>query len=104
MTAAADDAPAAKRPRVELPENAALDETAQAEFAEKVKELRASGAPDGRGVVYVGHIPHGFFEPQMNRYFSQFGTVEKLRLSRSKKSGNSKGYAFVQFKSLAVAR
>ena len=37
------------------------------------------------GVVYVGHIPHGFFEEQMRKYFSQFGTVTRLKLSRSKK-------------------
>ena len=35
------------------------------------------------GVVYVGNIPHGFFEPQMKQFFSQFGTVTQLRLSRS---------------------
>jgi hypothetical protein len=37
------------------------------------------------GVVYLGRIPHGFFESQMRAYFSQFGKVTRLRLSRSKK-------------------
>ena len=37
------------------------------------------------GVVYVGHIPHGFYEDEMRGFFSQFGTVNRLRLSRSKK-------------------
>ena len=37
------------------------------------------------GVVYLGHIPHGFFEQEMRTYFSQFGNVNRLKLSRSKK-------------------
>jgi len=35
----------------------------------------------------VGHIPHGFYEEEMSKYFSQFGTVSRLRLARSKKVG-----------------
>lgn len=37
------------------------------------------------GVVYVGHLPRGLCEPQIYEYFQQFGTVTRLRLSRSKK-------------------
>ncbi|EFJ50163.1 hypothetical protein VOLCADRAFT_80307 [Volvox carteri f. nagariensis] len=55
-------------------------------------------------VVYVGHVPHGFFEKQMLGYFSQFGKVTRLRLSRSKKTGNAKGYAFLEFQYPEVAR
>ena len=35
--------------------------------------------------MYVGHIPHGFFEKQMHEYFSQFGKVNRVKLSRSNK-------------------
>lgn len=37
-------------------------------------------------------------------YFSQFGRVTKVRLSRSKKTGRSKHYAFIEFYSAEVAR
>jgi hypothetical protein len=37
-------------------------------------------------------------------YFSQFGRVTKLRLSRSKKSGKSKHYGFLEFASAEVAQ
>lgn len=57
-----------------------------------------------RGVLYLGHIPLGFAEPQMRKYFNQFGTVLRLRLSRSKKSTESKGYAFIEFEEEAVAK
>ncbi|KDD76310.1 hypothetical protein H632_c274p2 [Helicosporidium sp. ATCC 50920] len=55
-------------------------------------------------VVYLGHIPHGFYEDQMRDYFSQFGTVNKVRLSRNKKTGKSKHYAFLEFGNADVAK
>ena len=50
-----------------------------------------------RGVVYVGHLPPGFAEPQMKRFFSEFGQVTRLRVSRSLRTGRTKGYGFVEF-------
>jgi len=46
--------------------------------------LQASSS-DECGVIYVGHIPRGFYEPQMRKYFSQFGQITRLKLSRSKR-------------------
>ena len=41
------------------------------------------------GVIYIGHIPHGFYEGAMKDYFSQFGKVTRLKVSRSRRvSGN----------------
>ncbi|ORZ33918.1 hypothetical protein BCR44DRAFT_118253 [Catenaria anguillulae PL171] len=59
--------------------------------------------PASRGVIYLGRIPHGFYEDEMRQYFTQFGTVTRLRLSRNKKTGKSKHYAFVEFKDGDVA-
>jgi nucleolar protein 15 len=39
----------------------------------------------------------------MKKYFTQFGRVNNLRLSRNKKTGASKHYAFVEFASAEVA-
>lgn len=60
--------------------------------------------PKGRGVLYIGRIPHGFYEDQMKAYFGQFGTITRLRLSRNKKTGKSKHYAFIEFESGDVAK
>ncbi|KAJ8388389.1 hypothetical protein AAFF_G00134150 [Aldrovandia affinis] len=85
----------------------ALNPTEEAEFKKKVQEVkkrpkkRESITP---GVIYVGHLPNGLFEPQLRQYFEQFGTVRRLRLSRSKKTGGSKGYAFVEFDCDEVAK
>ena len=39
----------------------------------------------GSTIVYLGHIPHGFYEEQMRGFFSQFGTLGRVRLVRNKK-------------------
>ncbi|KAF2142419.1 uncharacterized protein K452DRAFT_318062 [Aplosporella prunicola CBS 121167] len=69
------------------------------------KKLNKASGEDksGPGVVYVGRIPHGFYEHQMRAYFSQFGNITRLRLSRNKKTGRSKHYAFVEFEHASVA-
>lgn len=68
-----------------------------------IKRAAESEGANKPGVVYVGHIPHGFYEHEMRQYFEQFGTILQLRLSRNRKTGASKHYAFVQFASSIVA-
>ncbi len=67
------------------------------------KKSKALPKGEGSAVVYLGHIPHGFYEDQMRGFFSQFGEIKRLRLSRSKKTGRSRGYAFVEFQSPEIA-
>jgi nucleolar protein 15 len=40
----------------------------------------------------------------MRAYFSQFGEITRLRLSRNRLTGRSKHYAFVEFASVTVAK
>ncbi|KAM4626693.1 MKI67 FHA domain-interacting nucleolar phosphoprotein [Discoglossus pictus] len=84
----------------------ALDPERQEDFNRKVQQIRKKPKSGGLtpGVIYIGHIPRGLFEPQLKEYFDQFGTVTRLRLSRSKKTGTSKGYAFVEFECEDVAK
>lgn len=97
----------------EVPEVVAEEKEAKPEKKKKTKanrfEKMAADAESEeekvpRGVIYVGHIPDGFMEPQMKKFFSQFGQVTRLRLSRSKKNAKSKGYAFVEFGEESVAK
>ena len=76
----------------------------QAETTAKKLEDVKNGANEGPGIVYVGRIPHGFYEHEMREYFSQFGDISRLRLSRSQKTGASRHYAFVEFTSASVAK
>ena len=71
---------------------------------EQAKRRHAQSAEkEDTGIVYVGRLPHGFFEDQLKAYFSQFGDIRRLRLSRNKKTGHSKHYGFVEFLSKEVA-
>jgi len=81
--------------------------TARKTKANRLAEMEAAADKEPvepRGVLYVGHIPDGFFEPQMKKFFGQFGKVTRLRISRSKKNAKSKGYAFVEFEEESVAK
>lgn len=68
-----------------------------------LKRAQQTEISDKPGVVYVGRIPHGFYENEMREYFEQFGKILKLRLSRNPRNGASKHYAFIQFESAGVA-
>lgn len=76
---------------------------AQARKARQVVES-PKAKPEASRVIYIGHVPHGFYEDQMRGFFGQFGEVTNVRLSRSKATGGSKGYAFVEFGDPDVAR
>jgi nucleolar protein 15 len=51
----------------------------------KVKVKTSKKNPKKRGVVYLGHIPHGFYEEELRGFFSQFGEVSRVKVSRSSK-------------------
>ena len=57
-----------------------------------------------RAVIYISHLPHGVCEKELRQYLAQFGAITNLRLARSRKTGGSKGYAFVEFKYPEVAQ
>ncbi|XP_064291059.1 MKI67 FHA domain-interacting nucleolar phosphoprotein [Passer domesticus] len=103
MAAEAPAAPASARAAPLL----ALEPRLQRQFQQKVQRARSKRTAQEEltpGVVFVGHLPRGLCEPQLREYFGQFGTVTRLRLSRSKKTGGSKGYAFMEFESDDVAK
>ncbi|XKL60930.1 hypothetical protein PGB90_007987 [Kerria lacca] len=57
-----------------------------------------------RGVVYLGHVPHGFYEQEMKSFFSQFGKVTNINIPRSTRTRRYRGYAFVEFLYPEVAK
>ena len=54
-------------------------------------------------VVYVGHLPFGFFEKEMSGFFKQFGKVKNVKVARSSRTARSKGYGWLEFESADVA-
>lgn len=69
----------------------------------KSKKAAAAAEEDKPGVVYIGRIPHGFYENEMREYFKQFGTILAIRMARNTRTGSSKHFAFVKFESAVVA-
>lgn len=63
-----------------------------------------SSEPEESEVIYIGHLPFGFEEFQVADFFKQFGEVSRSYVSRSPKTGRSRGYAFVEFSNPTVAR
>ncbi|XP_008781225.1 MKI67 FHA domain-interacting nucleolar phosphoprotein-like isoform X2 [Phoenix dactylifera] len=55
-------------------------------------------------VLYIGHIPHGFYEEQMEGFFQQFGKIKRLRIARNRKTGKSRHYGFLEFENPEVAK
>ncbi|XP_010543603.1 PREDICTED: uncharacterized RNA-binding protein C1827.05c [Tarenaya hassleriana] len=54
-------------------------------------------------VIYIGRIPHGFYENEMEAFFKQFGTIKRLRIARNKKTGKSRHFGFIEFEDPEVA-
>ncbi|KAK4167351.1 hypothetical protein QBC43DRAFT_367423 [Cladorrhinum sp. PSN259] len=70
--------------------------------AKKAKKETPSGS-EQPGVMYLGRIPHGFYEHELKEYFGQFGEITKLRVVRNKKTGASRHRAFIEFADAEVA-
>ncbi|XP_045210130.2 MKI67 FHA domain-interacting nucleolar phosphoprotein-like [Mercenaria mercenaria] len=86
--------------------NIALDASRQKKFNQAVHRIKQNvteGQSDS-SVVYVSHLPWGFEEKPLREYFEQFGKIKQLRVSRSKKTGNSRGFAYIQFTHNEVAK
>lgn len=69
----------------------------------KALKAASSKTKEETGVIYIGRLPHGFYEHEMKNYFSQFGPIKNLRVSRNKKTGRAKHFAFVEFEEASTA-
>ena len=86
-------------------EEISANRKAAKKLKKKEKKAKAKYNPNTEhGYMYIGHLPHGFYEEEIKSYFSQFGRIVRIRLARSKKTGNYKGYGFVEFKDQEVAK
>ena len=56
------------------------------------------------GVVYVGHLPWGFVDSTLKKYFSQFGNITRIICPKSSKTGRSVGYAYIEFEDEETAK
>jgi nucleolar protein 15 len=82
------------------PESASHRKSRQ--LARRFNKLKVTDSKK-KGIIYIGHLPKGFNETELKSFFTQFGVVSKLRVSRSPKTARPKGYAFLYFADPAVA-
>lgn len=75
--------------------------------AERKKKQQAGGkaqVASTPSVVYFGRLPRWMTEEPLRGYLTQFGDIRRLRLSRNRRTGASKHYAFVEFDDEDVGR
>lgn len=75
----------------------------QRKKAQKELAGRSSKVKEDTGVIYIGRLPHGFYEHEMRSYFSQFGPIRNLRVARNKQTGKPKHFAFIEFEEASTA-
>ncbi|CEH14956.1 related to nop15-protein involved in 60s ribosomal subunit biogenesis [Ceraceosorus bombacis] len=80
------------------------DVKARLDAVARKKNLKGSSIASIPSVLYFGRLPKHFIEPALKSYLEQFGKVNRLRLSRNKRTGASKHYAFVEFEDGEVAK
>ncbi|VAH44094.1 unnamed protein product [Triticum turgidum subsp. durum] len=71
---------------------------------QRIRERQTEEPENTATVLYIGHIPHGFYEDQMQGFFQQFGAVKRVRIARNHKTGKSKHYGFIEFENPEVAK
>ncbi|KAJ8443937.1 hypothetical protein Cgig2_032761 [Carnegiea gigantea] len=70
--------------------DASLNEGNDADFLKMVlliKSRKEKSLENKATVLYVGRIPHGFYEDEMEGFFKQFGTIKRLKIARNRKAG-----------------
>jgi len=47
--------------------------------------------------IYIGNLSYQISEQNLKEYFSQFGSVNQVRVVKNRSSGRSKGFGFVTY-------
>ncbi|CAG8448577.1 661_t:CDS:2 [Acaulospora morrowiae] len=89
---------------IEKSKDFSLEKKDEENLRKRTASIKDKSEKKKRGVIYLGRIPHGFYESQMRKYFSQFGTVTRLKLYRNRKTGRSRHFAFIEFSHEEVAQ
>eukprot|EP01112_Ceratiomyxa_fruticulosa_P009068 TRINITY_DN2362_c0_g2_i1.p1 TRINITY_DN2362_c0_g2~~TRINITY_DN2362_c0_g2_i1.p1 ORF type:complete len:271 (-),score=77.42 TRINITY_DN2362_c0_g2_i1:133-945(-) len=74
------------------------------EVEEEEEEETTTGRRNKQNVMYIGHLPYGFFEKQLKGYFSQYGEVEKVVVRRNEFTKKSMGFGYIRFADEQVAK
>lgn len=80
--------------------------SSQNDIKRKKREMKRKKLDADAGenrVVFISRLPKGFYEPQLRKFFSQFGRVIAVTLGRNPKTGKTRHFGFVEFARQDVA-
>jgi len=86
------------------PEEDEQKPTASVNEEEKEKHAQLLALPPHGSEVFIGGLPRDVIEDELRDLCEPIGEIFEIRLMKDKDSGESKGFAFVAFKSKEVAR
>jgi nucleolar protein 15 len=95
--------PISKRERVLAKRKALEPVVVEVKKTKKAANAATAVVEGVSNVLYVGHLPDGFYEEQIGNFFGQFGKVERVKVARSTRTAASKGYGWVRFADPEVA-
>jgi len=86
----------------------ASDEESESEEKDKKEEKDSDEEdeeiPKKSNVMFIAHLPYGFFEEELKGFFGQYGEILKVVVRRNRITKNSMGYGYVKFKYADVAK
>ena len=88
----------------EMEEEEEKEEDSKLNKVREIQNEKGIESQTSTGVIYVGHLPWGFIDSTLKKYFSQFGNITRIISPKSSKTGRSVGYAFIEFEDEETAR
>ena len=68
----------------------------------RVNRRRALSVPANEQ-VYIGNLPYRANESDLREFFSTYGRIVDVRVVKDRKTGRSKGYAFITYSNVREA-
>ena len=69
----------------------------------RVKRRGGSSVSTNNAQVYIGNLPYRVNEGDLKEYFSAYGRIVDVRMVKDRKTGRSKGYAFITYSNASEA-
>jgi RNA recognition motif-containing protein len=70
-----------------------------------LRRLRRGSQHDDHDLqIYIGNLPYRTNEEDLQEHFSKYGPIDDVRVVKDRRSGRSKGYAFLTFSNARAAK
>jgi ATP-dependent DNA helicase RecG len=86
-----------KQFEIVVPASFKVKESVEQKSLEFKEKTETNIDPSEYSKVYVSNIPFNISEDELMECFSQFGEVESVKIPRHFQTGNSRGFAFIEF-------